>query len=573
MITDIRANLNAARGSSAKAPPDASPRPSQGPVAADPADQSTASNDTNVPPLDFGGIKGSAQKSQAVANAAAIRSALDALNVAEDQHGDTVITLRLGKRFETMSIMSGTGQDAIARIIFDATNRMPGKDTVVREAGRLRMLAREAGRKCRTFIRVADIPGGYAIDLGDGTGRYVEILPGRVAIEDNDGSIRFKRGRGYGTLPDPVLTDDVADALTRLRDEVTGWGCPPAKRDMLIAALLESWRPDTPYPIIQFIGAAGRGKTTAARCAARCIDPSASGMPPEVALEPDDIVAAAANTHVLTADNRSKLSAEQQNLVCQIATGAEITLREFYGQTNTVRVAIARPLMITSIHHVLTAPDAVDRSVAIEVRPPRNGYLAAAAIMTDFEQRLPQTVGDLVVLLSAVLYALPGIAPQRQWRHRMVEFSQTGEAMTQAAGEPVGGFLDNLENARRTGARDYAEGDAFLVSLLATLHARGAIAPKASVLPSTRSWRDAPGWAAIDRGNDIVFATRPGALRKLLAPTFGAGPLLPTNDRELAGALVRVAPTLAALGIAMNEHQSGGRKIFSLTFPLAATVL
>lgn len=482
---------------------------------------------------------------------AAARGAITSVgHVAIDQFGVARFMTVIGERFVPMRLDSQDFRD-FAQGKASATGGKPlGKDAITSLIEVLRAGAMQTGAKVEVHVRVATqvSTGGtrcYLIDLSSHAGEIVLVSPKGWKVFHNNGWCAFLGGGG--TLPIPQKPTGVDDAYEIVRDFLEQSGVPVDLVFIVLVAMCDWLRADTPHPVLNIIGAAGSGKSSLARAIISIIDPSQSGKLPEMRIEEEHIAASAQSRHILVADNASYLSRDAQDLLCRCVYGYETSQRRLYTQNEVERLPIHNPVIITSILPAITAADLHDRAVRVAFRP-RRQFVAGGL---EFERG--RVFGALLTLLSAGMGRISvGVSSP----HRLVEFALLGEGIAEALGHHSGYFSDLLNDASRVTASDYSEGDDLILALRAVLSAGQKNASAAEVLPPPKSW--ANGSYTIKRNNGTYVAA------------FGAAPLLaeinrcsalgnnagsyPRTPRALAAALELKLPVLSALGIRVEKR-------------------
>src|SRR5207302_2001217 len=89
-------------------------------------------------------------------------------------------------------------------------------------------------------------------------------------------------------------------------------------------------------------------------------------------------------------DNLSGLSALQEEVLCQAATGGGFTKRALYSDQDDVLFLFRRPLVLTGISLPSAAPDLLDRALLIELdRITPAQRRDELGLWQDFEQARP----------------------------------------------------------------------------------------------------------------------------------------------------------------------------------------
>jgi len=463
----------------------------------------------------------------------------------EDQHGRFYVTIRRGNRSEAVSLESEQVADAIRETALRRTGRMIGKDALATVLSTLRTQARSRPRRV-VNQRIGMDGADYLLDLGDDNGHMCRVNAAGVTIETND-AIPFRRGRGYGVLPVPAVPADAAQAWELVAPMVQN--VPDDVRLPAVAVAVEYLRTDSPHPILSFVGAEGSGKSAAAWRVAQAIDPF-DGEMPSTGGDERDMIAAAQGRHVVMLDNVSGQLPE--NFMCRASTGGAVTQRAYYTNAEAATFGIHCAQIVTGIMPPFRQSDTLDRALVVPTKKPK-AYRPEAEVRAEYAAKLHEVLGGLLYLLHVSVRDRATVAAQRVWKHRMVAWNQTGEAIAQALGHPPGYFVGLMERKRQRAAEDYIEGDTFARALVKALHVWAAEAKPAEKLPGYRRWGKVPGWCAVQtKGRVVVVATAQticAAVGRQNDDWTTRGPTLPGTARATTGALQRVQGVLGRAGI------------------------
>ena len=175
----------------------------------------------------------------------------------------------------------------------------------------------------------------------------------------------------------------------------------------------------------------------------------------------------------------------------------------------------------------------------------------------------PEFMGALYTLKAASLKVMPQVLQRKGWKHRLVTFDQTGEAMLTAAGYPPGGFQKIIGEMRESAARRTASGDAFLIALRKGLKVLAGRAKDAHEPTLRQVLQRSPATAIFDAFGGTAAVMRPNVLMGLLPRTdsWEKDPAIPGSERALLDALRRVQPMLSGIGITYREIEYGTRTL------------
>ena len=491
-----------------------------------------------------------------------------------DQYGNPVAIGRVGKlgRLEAFPVWDQSFVDALLLGAADEGRKLPGRDYVAQLQAVASARVRRDGARCVVWRRVAaPSPGSVVVDLGDPGGTVVRISRDGWQVAQGDGTL-FARGGSYGTMPTPVgqagapTPDTTCAAWGHVLQTLARLGLQPRDAQLVAVVLLKWFIPAGAYPVLELLGPAGSGKTTAAQLLAMLIDPRSSGraVTPRT-LKVEEFAPMAQAHPVLVLDNLSRLAPAEQDMLCITATGAEIGTRTLHTTGQVTVFSVHARLVLTGITPAITRADLLDRCIRAQVSAPvrRQGE---DELSSWFNGQKPQLLGALFTVLSAALQHLPGVKPAT---HRLVEFQRLGFAVFAAMGRNPDDFETLFAGHRAEIAGYNADADPFTRTLLAALEALEARAVAADELPGWRAWADKgkPGFVAIRKpGGEVVIAATPGGLLQLLkahAPPeitldrYRREAAIPPHVRGVEGGVTRVHPTLRDLGWHM------ARKLFS----------
>ena len=393
----------------------------------------------------------------------------------------------------------------------------------------IRKLAARARRDgpCReVWLRTAKRKGAYYIDLGDGTGRVVKIMPGTTRILEQ-ASVLFRRSKTARGLPLPAAKQG-AGALNRLREllnlEEDAWL-------LVVAWLIEALRPDTIDVGLQIVGPQGSAKSTLQSMLRGLIDPSVENLRVKPRSREDMMVAAQSNL-VVSYENLSELSDGYQDVLCSMLTGAGFAGRTLFTNAEEHLVSIKRPVMLNGIDRVVTRADLLDRFVTIErpeIEPRQRRSLTD--IEATFNKLRPAAFGGLLAVFGDALALLPDIEAEKRPWPRMANFAQLGEAIARTLGRKPGAFLkvykQNLEQGAEGTIESTALGAAIVEGLRSQHEFSGTYTEVAAALSS--------------------FGNREG---------FAGGDRWPTTGKAFGDQLRRLAPSLRRMGV---DVEFGGR--------------
>lgn len=377
-------------------------------------------------------------------------------------------------------------------------------------------IAKFDGGEFAVYLRCApsEDGAGTVLDLTNDHWQAVEITRVGWSVVDQT-KVRFWRPKNARPLPLPERGGDLPE-LWRFANVAE------SDRPLVLAWLLESFRPSTDFPILELVAEQGCAKSVTQTVLRNLVDPNE--VPLRAAPKAvEDVFIAARNGWLASFNNLSRLTAQQQDALCSLATPGGYASRTLYTNGEETAWNTQRPVVINGISTLATAPDLVDRTIHIE--PPRlMEYKKSSDLWAEFTEVQPRILGALLDLFAAMLFKLPSVHIEKP--PRLADFAHLGEAMMQVQGAEPGAFMA-LYNANREHAA--------LRSLDAS-----------PVAQAVMSLIDQRGWW------EGTYKT----LLEALASYRPDSEAWPRSARGLADALRRSAPSLRLAGYSVADDST-----------------
>lgn len=384
--------------------------------------------------------------------------------------------------------------------------------------------------KRKTFVRLARVDGKIYLDMCDDDYRVIEIDSRSWRIVHNP-DVWFMRSQSMKSLPEPKQGGSLLDLkeFISLDDEdfvlLVGW---------LVAAC----NPEGPFPILTISSEHGSGKSTTTSILKSVIDPDIN---PRLAdfKDADALFSTAASRWLMCYDNLSKLTEEDSNHLCRLATGGGYSKRMLFTDNDSFSCQAKRPLLLNGVHLTLGRMDLLDRAYLIRLRPiPLEKRRMEEDFYAAFDRKHPHILGALLSALSCALRERSYI-PKRL--PRMADGAAFVMRAEKGGGLPwkPGIFADVLERRERE-KRDDALMDDTTASKIVEL-------------------ANAGGWT--------------GSLKALLAIILESAPqeekrFLPNTSRGLSKKLEELAPLLRSAGVRWEKKKyNTGQWITLATVP------
>jgi hypothetical protein len=431
-------------------------------------------------------------------------------------------------RRETLCVRHESFREWLRRRYYQTTGRAAPAEALNAVLGVLAARACYDGPTRDVRVRVAGTvaPGPIYVSLGDEGRRAVKVDEADWGIVPAPPGL-FRRPKGQRPLPEPIRGGSVNDLrpLLNVRDEE--W-------PLVVAWLVQALCPRGPYPLLCLHGEQGVAKSTMARVLKGLIDPSVP-MLRTLPRDERDLCIGASNAWVLAMDNLSDLRPWLSDALCRLSTGGGLTTRQLYTDEDETIFDVQCPVILTGIEDLAARPDALDRALILTLEPiPDPERQTERAYWKRVDAVLPGVLGALLDGLSGALRLLPEVEASLTDLPRMADFALWMEAAARALGfrpkDALAAYLDNRDGAARK-------------------------ALDASLLTGPfRAWlsgRALPWEGTCDDLLRELTAVAPASAAKHRD--------WPRTPRSLSGALRRLAPTLRALGFALDLDGKTGR--------------
>jgi hypothetical protein len=429
--------------------------------------------------------------------------------------------LEINGHRETWPIDSKSFRRWLARRFFEATGGAPDSEAMKSALNVIEAKAQFEGPQRVVHIRVGSLGRRLFLDLGDETGRAVEIDDTGWRVIDNP-PVRFVRTAGMQALPTP----QPGGSITALRPFLN----VRSESDFVLAVswVLACLRDRRPYPVLVLSGEQGSAKSTFTAIVRALVDPNT--VPLRALPRQDrDFFIAAKNGHVLAFDNVSGLSPWTSDTLCRLATGGGFATRQLYTDHDEVLIDAARPIILNGIEDIVTRPDLADRALFLTLEPiPEERRRSEADLWAAFELQRPRLLGVLLDAVARGLKMLPRTRLQKL--PRMADFALWATACETALW-PAGTFSSAYSNNRDEAVESVIEANPVAAAVRAMMMTR-------TVWTGTAS--------------DLL-----GALGKIAGERVTKSRAWPDSPRALAGQLRRAATPLRQIGIDIEFGKEG----------------
>lgn len=353
---------------------------------------------------------------------------------AEDGRPYADVKLDGGGR-QTLLIGGVDLEQHLIRRFFLATGSAPNTDALQGAVNTLKAQARFDGPEREVFIRVGEGEDKTYIDLGDTTGRALEIDADDWRF-NSEPPVRFARRKGMLPLPIPEKGGNISELrrFVNVKDE-NGF-------ILIVSCLLMALRAKGPYPPLILVGEQGTAKSTLTTLLRKLVDPNSAPLR-SMPRDPRDFFIGVANGWVSAFDNLSYLPEQASDSLCRVSTGGGFATRALYTDDEEHLIDVMRPIILNGISNVATRGDLADRAIIQTLEPiPGDTRKTETEFWTEFDAAAPRIFGALLDMCVHGFKRLPGIKlPQPP---RMADFA-TWATACETAVWPEGAFMAAYE--------------------------------------------------------------------------------------------------------------------------------
>jgi hypothetical protein len=373
----------------------------------------------------------------------------------KDQYGRPYVAVRLGKD-KTLAIMplkSSKYKHYLSRLFRDnSEGEIIGEDAINNAISSLSADADFDGETIPLHVRAAwgqkenkAKEGCIYIDMTDSQGRVVEISANSWHIVNGsnpDIPILFKRHNQTSQVtPDKNYTNDILDQFLDLTNVTY-----KEHRVLLKVLIISYFIPEIDHPILTTYGPQGAAKSSLLRLIKLLVDPSKPVLLTLLRNIPEFIQQVNHN-YLAYYDNVKYIPYWLSDEICKAITGIGHTKRELYSDDDDIIYEHRRIISINGINVALTEPDALDRSIFIELRDIDDDIRREKEeLLAEFEKIRAKLLAYIFDTMVKALRIKPNLNLTRL--PRMADFAKWGEAISRAMGYDAFAFLEAYANNR-----------------------------------------------------------------------------------------------------------------------------
>ena len=421
-----------------------------------------------------------------------------------DTDGHVFATVHEDGHRETWALDSRMFHGWLSATFYAVNERAPREMAIKDALHTLAGLGRFHGESHKVWLRAGVHDGRYFLDLANASWQVIEVSPGAWRLVD-DSPARFRRTATMRALPKPSSGGNL-DALWRVLNVAE------CDRPLVLAWILECWRPETHTPVLELGGEQGSGKSETQARLRDLIDPSEINLR-TAPTHLEHLFVSAHNNWLVSLNNLSRLRRAEQDALCVLSTGGGFATRTLYSNAEETAFNTLRPVVMNGIAGLATAQDLVDRVIRVEL-PTLTRRRASAVLAREFEQARPLLLGALLDLFAATLQNLPDVYIDEP--PRMADFAHLGEAMFRALGR-TDRFVDLYRDRQRAVSLTALESSPVACAVVALMEVTDQWSGPAKALLErlARHRQDTEAWPRSPRGLGDAIRRAVPALRIL----------------------------------------------------------
>jgi hypothetical protein len=326
---------------------------------------------------------------------------------------------------------------------------------------RLAACAQLAAETRDVWLRVARIPGGAEIDLGDELGTRARLIGGQVEILTGGSETLFYRTPMMGSFAMPAAIGNLELLYPYLN-------LSPSDRVLLIAwlsyALAHPKLTGVAFPLLVLIGGQGCGKTFLCRLIQSLCDPSNVGVQTFPATE-QELAVSVQLAHVTVYDNVRCIRPALADALCRVASGGALVKRRLFTDSDTVTLSLHGAVVLNGIYAFIDQPDLAQRCLPLTLLPlDEKCRRSEGELNRDFQRDLPQIFRGLLDLTAGALAHVDAVTPTSP--ERMIDFVRWLAAIERFQGIPGDPFQTAYGDALKQGMRDSLEENPLAAAIL-----------------------------------------------------------------------------------------------------------
>jgi hypothetical protein len=337
----------------------------------------------------------------------------------KDQYGVCYGWLDISDHKEVLKIESGKFKRLLLRLFYNNVGHVPSQNMIDNWVHIFHAFADFEGPTYQLSSRVTSYNGDICYDLTNEMWQCVRISNSGWEILDSTPIPLFVRhNQTAQVLPNRNYNPDIFDRFLQIINAATG----SQERQILLKVYIVSlFIPEIPHVILVLHGEKGSAKTTLQTLIKLLVDPS---KPRLLTIHNDrsEFIQQLAHNYVAYYDNVRGTPDWLSDGACKAVTGVGQTKRKLFTDDDDIIYEYKRCLGFNGINLSLTEPDALDRSIMIDLETiDKSKRKQESEIIAEFQILRSDLLGYILDILVKVLQIKPIL--QLQNLPRMADFA------------------------------------------------------------------------------------------------------------------------------------------------------
>jgi hypothetical protein len=362
-----------------------------------------------------------------------------------DQYGIAYALVKIADHNEICRMESARFKRYLSRLYYEEESRVANAEALTNAIHVLQAKAEHEGQTIHLSLRVAWHGGDIYYDMTNEKWECIKISKGHWhLLQSNEIPIPMFMRYNQTTQVQPNqnyekdIMDKFLQTLTNVKDD---------KNKLLLKVYIVSlFIPDIPHVMLILHGQMGSAKSTLQTLIKLLVDPA---KPRLLTIYNDvkEFIQQLAHNHVAYYDNLKRTPLWLSDESCKAVTGVGSTKRKLYSDDDDIVYEYRRCLGFNGLNVALTEPDALDRSMMIELdRIKKENERTEEEIMSEFEKLRPGLLAYICDILARALEIKPTL--RLQDLPRMADFAIWSEAIARAMGyqdlEFLNAYYENI---------------------------------------------------------------------------------------------------------------------------------
>jgi hypothetical protein len=346
----------------------------------------------------------------------------------KDQYGIAHAEVQTGEHNEIIKIESSRFKRYLARLFYDKVRKkVVNADSIANAIQVLQAKAEYDGPTIPLSLRASWQGDKISYDLSNDKWQCVQVSREGWEIVNNAGPVFVRYNQIPQTYPESNYEQDIFDKfvqLTNLKED--------QDRILLKVYIVSLFIPDIPHAMLILHGEKGSAKSTLQTLIKLLVDP---GKPVLLTIHNDrtEFIQQLGHNYAAYYDNVKNVPGWLSDEACKAVTGVGNTKRKLYSDDDDIVYEYRRCLGFNGINISLTEPDALDRSMMIELeRIAKEKRRVESDIIAEFLELKPKLLGYIFDILVKTLQIKPIVSLNDL--PRMADFALWGEAIARALG-------------------------------------------------------------------------------------------------------------------------------------------